>query len=545
MNSTRLNFDYEKKIWGSAPVKNLYTNFQGFALKIFCEDVLILLKSKKISMLDSGCGAGNIPHFIKSMFPEWKVYGVDISQESLELAKKRFKKIRFIKSSAENIPLADKSIDIITSFDSLEHYHNLDKTLDEAKRVLSDDGIFYVVIPLEKQFPTLYWVLYKLGWRGKMRHSGHINYFTANEISKKIEKHSFKLIKKKYSSHILFSIADVGYYFIQSIFSNEQLSFESKVHELDPGFRKMLLTIIKKTISALSYIESSLFFWFPGGKGHFIFIKKNDDFFSVNPPLTVVEGYQMKSGLKKVIQPRDIEIKKDLSEMNFSDANDILDFGSASGIWLERLLNETKGEGIGVDISEKLISIANQRKNKKGKYYNNCKSWPIDKNSIDFCYSFDTFEHIKKYQQELITLYDTLKKGGKFYFYTLNPNNKYTIDWLIEKLGSNYMYKRADHEKEMFIKPEKLKKDLEKTGFKNVSFKLYDGPCNLLWRVYSYGYLSIMNRICNFLQINSIMDKVISINDAILRFVYPLNQAIDGVFIKRGYSNGYFVWGEK
>jgi len=54
-----------------------------------------------------------------------------------------------------------------------------------------------------------------------------------------------------------------------------------------------------------------------------------------------------------------------------------------------------------------------------------------------------------------------------------------------------------------------------------------------------------MNRICNILHMNHIMDKVLTIHDFVLGFVYPLNQIIDRVFIGKGYSNGYFMWGEK
>lgn len=545
MHSTKLTFDYEKKRWGEAPVKSIYTDFQGIELVFFLKDALPHLPQKTLTLLDSGCGAGNVVAFFKKKFPEWKIYGIDVSNDAINAAKAQFKNITFIKTPAHKLPHKSGTVDVVTSLDSLEHYDNLDKVLDEIHRVLNDRGVLYVSIPLEKQFPTLYGILYRLGWRGKMHYSGHVNFFTNKELRVEIESHGFTFIKSRYSSHFFFSLADIGYYFIQSLTGNHRFSFETTVYESKPGLTKTLLTVMKKTIAGISYVESIVFSWFPGGKGNFVFIKNNKDFFSNNPPLTVLEDFQAKYGLKKVFQPRDIAIREDLFRMQFSKAKTILDFGCASGVWLERLLSGTKNIGFGVDIAEQLINKANSRKRKRGIYYNTMKSWPIHKNSIDFCYSFDTFEHIKKYDKELNKLYDALKKGGKFYFYTLNPKNKYTIDWLVEKLGSDYMYRRADHKKEMFIDPEKFKKDLEKAGFKNISFRLYDGPCNLLWRVYSYAYLSIMNRICNILHMNHIMDKVLTIHDFVLRFVYPLNQIIDRVFIGKGYSNGYFMWGEK
>ena len=545
MHSTKLTFDYEKKRWGEAPVKSIYTDFQGIELVFFLKDALPHLPQKTLTLLDSGCGAGNVVAFFKKKFPEWKIYGIDVSNDAINAAKAQFKNITFIKTPAHKLPHKSGTVDVVTSLDSLEHYDNLDKVLDEIHRVLNDRGVLYVSIPLEKQFPTLYGVLYSLGWRGKMHYSGHVNFFTDKELRQRIENHGFTFRKVRYSSHFFFSLADIGYYFIQSLTGNHRFSFETTVYESKPGLTKTLLTAIKKTIAGIAYVESIIFYWFPGGKGNFVFIKNNKDFFSNNPPLTVLEEFQAKYGLKKVFQPRDIAIREDLFRMQFSKAKRVLDFGCASGVWLERLLSGTKKIGFGVDIADQLINKANSRKRKRGIYYNTMNSWPIHKNSIDFCYSFDTFEHIKNYDKEINKLYETLQKGGKFYFYTLNPKNKYTIDWFVEKLGSDYMYKRADHKREMFIEPEKFKKDLEKAGFKNISFKLYDGPCNLLWRVYSYAFLSTTNLICNLLHMNHIMDKVIMIYDAVLRFVYPLNQIIDRVFIGKGYSNGYFMWGEK
>ena len=63
------------------------------------------------------------------------IYGLDfaseLSQECIDLD------IKFIKANAHEIPLPDKSIDLITSFDFMEHVHPdyLEKTINEMKRV--------------------------------------------------------------------------------------------------------------------------------------------------------------------------------------------------------------------------------------------------------------------------------------------------------------------------------------------------------------------------------------------------------------------------
>jgi len=94
----------------------------------------ICVKKNITSVLDIGTGKG--------AFCEWayhnickNIYGLDfaseLSQECIDLD------IKFIKANAHEIPLPDKSIDLITSFDFLEHVHPdyLEKTINEMKRV--------------------------------------------------------------------------------------------------------------------------------------------------------------------------------------------------------------------------------------------------------------------------------------------------------------------------------------------------------------------------------------------------------------------------
>lgn len=540
-------FDYEKKRWGVSPITNIYTDFQGLELSYFLKDVLPLVKGiKRIVLLDSGCGGGNIPSFFKDRFPAWEIIGIDISGDALSIASKRFPQITFIKSPAHKVPKPDKSIDIVTSFDSLEHYENIDEVLSEINRVLKKGGIFYVSVPLEKQFPTLYWVMYKFGWRGKKHFAGHVNFFNHKDLIKKVESHGFQVKKKRFSYHLMFSIADVTYYLLQSYLGNQAYSFESSVAEMDSGIKKLLLSSIKKFISAISFFESRLMLYFPGGKGHFVFIKKDtSDFFSSHPPVTVLEEYQQKFGLKKYIRPKDLFVKKFLDAAGFKSSRQILDFGCANGIWLERILSSTNKKGVGVDIAEKLIDTANSRRGKKGTYICNKNKWPLKENEFDLCISLDTFEHIENKKEEIRKIFKSMKKNGKFLFYTLNPNNKFTFDWLFEKLGSNYLYDRADHNKELFISPKDFAKLLKKEGFSNVDYVLYDGPFNLFWEVFCYLYLLVLQKTLSAISFLWLMRYVLYVNDLFVRITAPINSFLDRLFFKKGYSNGYFIWGEK
>lgn len=464
----------------------------------------------------------------------------------MAIGKKAFPKIEFIKAPAHKIPKMDESIDLVTSFDSLEHFEKLDEVLAEAKRVLRKNGVFYISVPLEKQFPTLYWLLYKFGWKGKKRFAGHVNFFNDFELKRLLKRYGFTLVKKRFSGHLLFSLFDIPYYLSQSLLKRQATSFESSVSELDRGFKKGFLSSLKRVVAALSFAESSLFHWFPGVRGHFVFVKEGQkDFFSEHSPLTVLEDYQKKLGLRKLLRPKDLAIKKHLEKLELNKARRILDFGCGNGIWLERLLSNSNADGMGVDIAEKLIKEAQARPGKRGRYVCTAHSLPLKDNNFDFCISFDVFEHIEDKELAISEIFRIMKPGGRFLFYILNPNNKYTYDWLFEKLGSDYLYRRADHRRELFPDPGEFSTLLKKQGFKNVGYTLYDGPANLTWDTFCYLYLSILEKLFSHLYLRKLMEPVLHLNDLLVRLFFPLNNFIDGFFFARGYSNGYFIWGER
>lgn len=77
------------------------------------------------------------------------VYGVDISIETIEHAKKTYKRdnITFKQGKADSIPLIDNSIDVVVSFETIEHHDKHVEMINEIKRVLKEDGILIISSP--------------------------------------------------------------------------------------------------------------------------------------------------------------------------------------------------------------------------------------------------------------------------------------------------------------------------------------------------------------------------------------------------------------
>ena len=109
-------------------------------------------------IVDSGCGEGWYTDNIRSYLLKYGINAnfaaVDISKEALKYAGKRCKEIEWAVASAYNLPLADKSCDIITSF-----FAPFAK--DEFNRVIKDGGIFITAIPLENHLLGLKQAVYE------------------------------------------------------------------------------------------------------------------------------------------------------------------------------------------------------------------------------------------------------------------------------------------------------------------------------------------------------------------------------------------------
>lgn len=98
-------------------------------------------------VLDMACGEGYGADILGQKAKS--VTGVDISGEAVAHAVKTYARpnLAFLEGGADNIPLPDKSVDLVTSFETLEHVENQGKMLAEFARVLRPDGLLIISTP--------------------------------------------------------------------------------------------------------------------------------------------------------------------------------------------------------------------------------------------------------------------------------------------------------------------------------------------------------------------------------------------------------------
>ena len=101
-------------------------------------------------VLDLGSGGGiDVILSAKRVGPSGKAYGLDMTDEMLELARENQKKagvenVEFLKGAMENVPLPDNSVDVIISNCVINLSGDKDRVLAEAFRVLKPGGRFAV-----------------------------------------------------------------------------------------------------------------------------------------------------------------------------------------------------------------------------------------------------------------------------------------------------------------------------------------------------------------------------------------------------------------
>ncbi len=139
-------------------------------------------EKKNPRILDIGCGTGKNIEKFKNL---GTVYGLDSSTEALKFCKRRGLK-NLILGSAEKIPLKEKSFDMITLLDVLEHTDD-NKTLKESYRILRKDGFMIITVPAFK------WLWSK--WDMILHHRRR---YTSDSLIAILERNNFQVRKISY-----------------------------------------------------------------------------------------------------------------------------------------------------------------------------------------------------------------------------------------------------------------------------------------------------------------------------------------------------------
>jgi len=253
-------YDYEKSIWGDGMATLNWGDPTAFRLKISLES---LPENGKI--LEIGCGAGQFIRAIKKNRPNLDCYGFDISQKAIEKAKMYNDGVVY----SSKLEVHNFQFDSVLIYDVLEHVKNPGDLIKTVQRILVPGGKFYLFVPCERDWTSLWNLLDKVGWKNDLtnKYAGHINFFNRRDILKLTDKYNFKIVSKKYSEHFFGQIVGVVAFFLM-----DKCAKKNKIMQInnESYFKNIKAGWFKHIINTLIYLESVMFSFIPSPNFHII-----------------------------------------------------------------------------------------------------------------------------------------------------------------------------------------------------------------------------------------------------------------------------------
>ncbi len=100
---------------------------------------------EQVDMLDVGCATGEFIQYLRSQFPDWTYFGLDVSEKLIEESRRRLPKVNFTCGSLlDSSCFNDRKFDVITCLGVLSIFDSLEQPLSNLIDGLSDNGTLLV-----------------------------------------------------------------------------------------------------------------------------------------------------------------------------------------------------------------------------------------------------------------------------------------------------------------------------------------------------------------------------------------------------------------
>ncbi len=134
--------------WGSHIYDVLMVRLARGLYQRVAGDIAPVLSEGKV--LDAGTGPGTLAREIARRQPRLQVYGIDLSEDMIRLARAHAKReqlekrVHFDTGNVAQLPYPDHSFDLVVSTISMHHWYELEQPLRELYRVLRPGGRLWI-----------------------------------------------------------------------------------------------------------------------------------------------------------------------------------------------------------------------------------------------------------------------------------------------------------------------------------------------------------------------------------------------------------------
>ncbi len=142
-------------------------------------------------ILDIGCGTGATMGFLERY---GQVTGIDVSAKAIRYCQAQDRS-RLCLADGASLPFADRSFDLVTALDLLEHLPQEARGLQDMWRVLKTGGRMILFVPA-----------FMFLWSDFDRFSGHHRRYTRRELRRRVEEAGFDVVKISYFNTLLFPV---------------------------------------------------------------------------------------------------------------------------------------------------------------------------------------------------------------------------------------------------------------------------------------------------------------------------------------------------
>lgn len=196
---------------------------------------------KKAKILDIGCWTGALEMLFEKL--DCQLTGLDIEEEPLRFARKRFKKFRFVQGSIiDQLPFKKREFNIVLYFMVIEHIpKGMEKrSLMNINRVMKENGHLFINTMLDNPLSNILDPAYFFGHR----------HYAKKKLIRLLRSSGFEPVEIKYNGGFFTTLHIILLYFFKHILRRKEprnvfLDSLMKLDYRDKGFVEIDIRAIK------------------------------------------------------------------------------------------------------------------------------------------------------------------------------------------------------------------------------------------------------------------------------------------------------------